>query len=188
VKWLVRTVANTQAYQRQVRSKPVSEGALPFASQTPTRLRSDQLFSALIKVLGFDDAAPQGGRGMMAGGPYGRMFTPRNAFNAVFTFDPSIPQEDITGNVQQSLVMMNSPSFRAALSGQGNTRLAKILQTQKDDQDAIAEVYLLALSREPSDRELKLGQEHIRDVANRTEAFEDLLWGLINSSEFLSKR
>jgi hypothetical protein len=83
---------------------------------------------------------------------------------------------------------MNSPTFRAALSGQGNTRLAQIVRTQQDDQDAISEVYLLALSREPSDRELKLCQQHIRDTGNRVEAFEDLLWGLINSSEFLSKR
>jgi len=188
VKWLVRTVANTQAYQRQVRSKPVSEGALPFASQTPTRLRSDQLFNALTKVLGFSDRAPGFPGGMMAGNPYARLATPRAAFDAVFTFDPSTPQEDITGNVQQSLVMMNSAAFRQAYSGNGNTRLAQILRSQKDDQDAISELYLLALAREPSDRELKLCQEHIRDTSNRVEAFEDLLWSLVNSSEFLSKR
>jgi hypothetical protein len=186
VKWLMRTVANTQAYQRQVRAKPVSEGALPFAAQTPTRLRADQLFSAIVKVLGFEERTPPVGPAM--GGLYGRQFSPRAAFAAVFTFDPSTPQEDITGNVQQSLMMMNSPGFRTGLSGSGNTRLAQILRTQKDDQDAISEVYLLTLSREPSDRELKLCQEHIRDVNNRTEAFEDLLWSLVNSSEFLSKR
>jgi hypothetical protein len=187
VKWLVRTVANTQAYQRQVRSKPVSEGALPFASQTPTRLRSDQLFNALTKVLGFEDRTPAAGAGMM-GGMYAMSRSPRSQFNAVFTFDPSTPQEDLTGNVQQSLLMMNSPAFRGAISGMGNTRLAQILRTQKDDQDALSEVYLLALAREPSDREVKLAQQYVRDVDNRTEAFEDLLWSLLNSSEFLSKR
>jgi len=183
VKWLVRTVANTQTYQRQVRPKPVSEGALPFASQTPTRLRADQLFNAIVKVLGFVDRAPPGMPGL-----YGRQFGARAAFDAVFTFDPSTPQEDITGNVQQSLVMMNDPNLRPGLLGTGNTRLAQILRTQTDDQDAISEVYLLTLSREPSDRELKLCQAHLRDTGNRIEAFEDLLWSLVNSSEFLSKR
>ncbi len=52
----------------------------------------------------------------------------------------------------------------------------------------MAEVYLLTLSREPSDRELKACQQYIRDVGNRGEAYEDLLWGLLNSSEFLSRR
>ncbi|HUQ68645.1 MAG TPA: DUF1549 domain-containing protein, partial [Planctomycetaceae bacterium] len=32
LKWLVQTVASTQTYQRQVRAKPVSETALPFAA------------------------------------------------------------------------------------------------------------------------------------------------------------
>jgi len=52
----------------------------------------------------------------------------------------------------------------------------------------VSEVYLLALSREPSDRELKLCQQYIKDTGNRAEAFEDVLWGLLNSSEFVSKR
>uniref|UniRef100_A0A7C4LPR8 DUF1549 domain-containing protein n=1 Tax=Schlesneria paludicola TaxID=360056 RepID=A0A7C4LPR8_9PLAN len=187
LKWLIRTVANTQAYQRQVRPKPVSEGALPFAAQTPTRLRADQLFSALVKILGFEERTPAAGAGQMEQ-PFARMFSPRNQFHTVFTFDPSTPQEDITGNVQQALTMMNSPAFRSAISGTGNTRLAHILRSHTDDQDAICEVYLLALAREPSDRELQLCQQHLRDVGNRSEAFEDLLWSLINSSEFLSKR
>jgi hypothetical protein len=187
LKWLVKTVVLTQAYQRQVRAKPVSETALPFAAQTPTHLRSDQLYNALATVLGFSEpSAPPLGRG--PGGIYGGNRGPRSQFNAIFTFDPSTPQEDITGNVQQALLMMNTPMFRGAIAASGNSRLAQILRTQTDDQDAISEVYLLALSREPSDRELKLCQQYIMDTNNRPEAFEDLLWGLLNSSEFVSKR
>jgi hypothetical protein len=189
LKWLVKAVALTQTYQRQVRAKPVSETALPFAAQTPTHLRSDQLFNALATVLGFNEASGTPPRGMMGpGGIYGGNRGPRSQFNAIFTFDPSTPQEDITGNVQQALLMMNTPMFRGAVAANGNTRLAQILRTQTDDQDAVSEVYLLALSREPSDRELKLCQAYIQDTNNRPEAFEDILWGLLNSSEFVSKR
>lgn len=188
LKWLVQTVALTQTYQRQVRSKPVSETALPFASQTPTHLRSDQLFNALATVLGFNEQAATPRGGMMPAGIYAVNRGPRSLFNAVFTFDPSTPQEDITGNVQQALVMMNSPQFRQALSANPNTRLGQILRQHSDDQDAISEVYLLALSREPSERELKLCQQYIQDIGNRAEAYEDLLWSLVNSSEFVSKR
>lgn len=188
LKWLIETVANTQTYQRQVRPQSVSADALPFASQTPTRLRSDQLYNALSTVLGFSEAAPPARGGMMAGGIYGGGRSPRAQFNQIFTFDPSTPQEDITGNVQQALFLMNTPAFRNAVSATGNSRLAQILRKYADDQDAISELYLLALAREPSDRELQVCQQYLGDVGNRGEAYEDLLWSLLNSSEFLSKR
>ncbi|MBI1344655.1 DUF1549 domain-containing protein [bacterium] len=188
LKWLIETVASTQTYQRQVRPQSVSTDALPFASQTPTRLRSDQLYSALSTVLGFSESAQPARGGMMAGGIYGGGRSPRAQFNQIFTFDPSTPQEDITGNVQQALFLMNTPAFRNAVSATGNSRLSQILRKYSDDQDAISELYLLALAREPSDRELQVCQKYLGEVGSRGEAYEDLLWSLLNSSEFLSKR
>ncbi len=187
VKWLVKTIALTETYQRAVRSKSASSAELPFASQTPTHLRADQLFNALVTVLGLDDRTPAGGPGMM-GGPYAGLRSPRNQFHAIFGYDPSTPQEDILGNVQQALFMMNTPQFRGAVSAQGNNRLSQIIRKYDDDQDAIAEVYLLALSREPSDREIKVCQSYLKETSNRAEGYEDILWSLLNSSEFLAKR
>jgi len=46
----------------------------------------------------------------------------------------------------------------------------------------------MILSREPSDREMKITTEYLVEVDNREESFEDLMWSLLNSSEFLSKR
>lgn len=186
VKWLVKTVALTESYQRAVRAKSVSEGELPFAAQTPTRLRADQLFNALVTVLGFEERTPAGGGGMMD--RFAALRAPRNQFHAIFNFDPSTPQEDLTGNVQQALLLMNTPAFRGAISATGNSRLAQIVRQHRDDQDAISEVYLLALSREPTDRELQICQQYLQTVDNRNEAYEDTLWALLNSSEFLSKR
>ena len=37
-KWLIRTIANSQTYQRKVAAKSTSEDALPFASVTPTQI------------------------------------------------------------------------------------------------------------------------------------------------------
>lgn len=187
VKWLVKTIALTDTYQRAVRSKSVSAPELPFASQTPTHLRADQLFNALVTILGLDDRGPGMGGGMMAG-PFAAARSPRNQFHNIFSHDPSTPQEDIIGNVQQALFMMNTPQFRGAVSATGNNRLGQIVRKYNDDQDAIAEVYLLALSREPSDQEIKVCQTYLKDTGNRTEAYEDILWSLLNSSEFLAKR
>ncbi len=37
-------------------------------------------------------------------------------------------------------------------------------------------------------QELKLAREHIAELKDRGAAFEDLLWSLVNSAEFTSKR
>lgn len=188
VRWLMRTILLTDAYQRQIRPQAVSEAPLPFAAQTPTRLRADQVFNALVQVLGLNDPTENVDDSDMMAGPMARFRNPRNQFHALFGFDPSTPQEDITGNVPQSLFLMNSPLFRNAIAAQGNTRLAKILREQKEDRDALSEVYLLVLAREPSDREAQAAMDHLKDVNSRSEAFEDVMWCLLNSSEFLSKR
>jgi hypothetical protein len=51
VRWLFRTILNTQAYQRRVRSTANAAGKTPFASSCPSRLRADQVFDALVQAL-----------------------------------------------------------------------------------------------------------------------------------------
>jgi hypothetical protein len=187
LQWLFRTIVNTQAYQRQIRARDASDVSLPFASAAPTRLRSDQLYSALTGVLGLAETGnsrPQRG----GGGMYRRPQSGRGQFAALFGFDPSTPQADITGSVPQALFLMNSPLINNGVRGQGNTRLGRILEKFDDNEDALSELYLLVLSREPSTRESKIAKEYLDEVGNRREAFEDLMWSLLNSSEFLSKR
>jgi hypothetical protein len=188
VRWLMQTMLLTETYQRAIRPAVVSEEVMPFAAQTPTRLRSDQLFNAIVQVLGLNDPSERQDDGEMMAGPYARLRNPRAQFHALFGFDPSTPLEDITGNVPQALFLMNSPLFRNGVAAQGNTRLARILSECDDNRDALSEVYLLTLSREPLAREVEVATDYLREVGSREEAFEDLMWSLLNSSEFLSKR
>ena len=92
------------------------------------------------------------------------------------------------GNIPQSLMMMNSRVFRARMSAGKNTQLSKILDEHKDNRDALRELYLLVLAREPSAEELKICADYIAEVKDRPEAFEDMMWSLLNSSEFVSRR
>ena len=183
LKWLLRTITATNAYQRQIRYNEPTENPVPFASAIPVRLRSDQIFNAIIKVLGIDE----GPRGFE--GPQGRgRRTLRGQFEEKFGYDPSTPQDEILGNVPQALALMNFPPLTNALRADGNTRLGQILANNKDDSDAIAELYLSFLARDPSKKELSIATEYLQQVGNRREAFEDLAWSLLNSSEFISKR
>ncbi|NQV28398.1 MAG: DUF1549 domain-containing protein [Rhodopirellula sp.] len=190
VRWLIRTIALTETYQREVRSAVPGTEAVPFASATATRLRGDQLYSSLITVLG-DNTAQGRGRGPQMGGG-GGMYrgprSPRDQFGELFGFDPSTPQSDITGNIPQALFMMNSPMLAGQINARGFTKLTGLLRRFPDNEDAINELYVMILSREPSDREMKIATGYLAEVDNREEAFEDLMWSLLNSSEFLSKR
>ncbi len=186
VKWLFRTIALTEAYQRQLRgSEGTSQNEAAFAAAAPTRLRSDQIYNALTSVLGIPNLGLAGGRG----GPMGRIpLSQKQAFATLFGFDPSTPQEDIIGTIPQALFLMNNPTIQRMISGAGNTRLSQILKDYPDNEDAIHELYLVILAREPSKQEVDLNLALIKEVGSRTEAFEDILWSLLNSSEFVTKR
>jgi len=189
---LFEIITNTRAYQRRIRYRDPTDATPPFAAAEPSRLRGDQIYSALLTVLGVEDSPgrrrPLRGGGSAAGMMARRRAAGRTLFVTLFGFDPSTPQEDITGNVPQSLFLMNSPLIHGLVRAGGNSKLAHILQKHPDNSEAISEVYLLVLAREPSASELGICRDYIAEVGDRGEAFEDLMWSLINSSEFLSKR
>ena len=187
MKWLFRTIARTETYQREIRAKDPSVESPPvFAASAAKRLRADQLFNAITKVLGIEgtdsnEPEPQGkGKRQRRG--------PRAQFDFLFGYDPSTSQDDLTGNVPQALFMMNSPLINRLIHAEGKTRLSHILDEYKDNKDAIKEVYVLTLAREPSDKEEKICLDYVKGVGERREGFEDVMWSLMNSSEFLSKR
>jgi hypothetical protein len=63
------------------------------------------------------------------------------------------------------------------------------LLTEIDDNGALVdELYLRTLSREPTEDERELALKFCRTTKNRSAAFEDLFWALLNSSEFSHRR
>ncbi len=185
IKWLFRTITATEAYQRASRSRRNIDET-PFTASCPQRLRADQLYDAILSALGIAEPTGRGGEGK---GPYARIGGPRQQFAQAFGYDPSDPREEVQGGIPQALVMMNSSLVNNAINA-GNSRsvLGKLLADTKDNEQAVAELYLRCLAREPSKSEKKAALEHIQSVKSRNEAFEDLLWVLMNSTEFLHRR
>jgi len=185
LKWLLRTITSTQAYQRQARAREPGDEVPPFAAVLPTRLRADQLYTALTQVLEIDDLVAGPMRGGRAA-PGQR--SPRAFFQLLFAVDPSMPHEDVTGNVPQALFLLNAPVLQALTQALGNTRLAGLLRRFPADEDALDELYFAVLCREPSPGERQIGLDYIAQVGNRAEAFEDLFRSLLNSTEFVTRR
>jgi hypothetical protein len=186
VKWLFRVITATAAYARQSRSRYDESGA-PFAANCPQRLRGDQLFNSLMAVLGVEDDAA--GRN----GPKENYRRPeasaRGRLNQAFGYDPSVRRDEVAGSIPQALFLMNGPELNRALSARGpNSVLAKALAEIDKDDALVEELYLRCLAREPNDQELETCLEYVASVGNRAEAFEDILWSLVNSTEFLNRK
>jgi hypothetical protein len=187
VKWLFRLIMNTDAYQREIRPTDPSAESSPFASVCPTRLTADQIFDSLATTLGVVDNV----------GPLGRLPGPqarrgpvgmRGEISAAFGVDPSTPFDEVQGTIPQALFMINSPSLANYIRAQGDTLLGRLLPVYDNDEELIRLLYKRILARVPTDTEMKTCLEHIKEVDNRREAFEDLLWSLVNSTEFITKR
>ncbi|HAA49852.1 MAG TPA: hypothetical protein DCE43_09035 [Planctomycetaceae bacterium] len=163
-KWVFRLLMNSRAYQRDIQTIDRDEEL--FTAVRPIRLNSDQVKASVLRLTGADRGISQ-------------------AVDREFRQDPSVPQRDLEGTIQQALFLMNNPALQNKLK---TGQLTKRLLTIKQPRLLLTQLYLAVLARRPTDSEFTRGLKHLRDVTNRTEAVEDLLWVLVNSTEFLTKR
>jgi hypothetical protein len=201
LKWLLATIANTQAYQRSVRTEALVSTAAdaPFAAATPTRLRADHVYASVMQVVGEPRppfflgrrSAGNGDEKMDGPAMAAMMFAergPKRRFLELFGFDPSAPHEAVTGDVPQALVLMNSPLVAGRIRAPGDGPLGRIVADENSPEAAIEKLYLLALSRRPTAEETRFCVEHVRSASDRLDGYEDVAWALMNSTEFVTKR
>jgi hypothetical protein len=185
IKALLRTIMNTQAYQRQLAREETSANSIPFAAATPRRLRADVLWDSLVHVLG---KLEHGARFHTGGGVRFNSSFLEGRFRAEFDFDPSLHAADVNGTIPQTLLLMNNQVLNTKSQAAKTSVLDRILRDYPADVDAVEQIYLLALARKPTDRETTRCTKHTAESPSRAEAFEDILWALINSTEFQFNR
>jgi hypothetical protein len=187
MRWLFRTIALTQAYQRPFEATPSSEQ--PALSVCPVHLRPEQIFEGLQKALGFDENDKTIPSPAASSAPAVQRHSGlRNMVYEAFKENPSTPMQEIQGTMQQALLMMNSALVRTYTSTQGKTLLADLLGKRQADDQIVSALYERVLARRPTDEEQATCQRFIRKVGDRKEALEDILWTLVNSTEFLLKK
>jgi hypothetical protein len=80
---------------------------------------------------------------------------------------------------------MNSKALQAKL-GNKSGRVRELADSKRSPEDIVTELYLVALSRPPSEAELKTAAAAFgaKDATRQT-ATEDVFWSLLNSAEFV---
>ncbi len=189
IKQLFRDIMNSDTYQRQIRPGETGDEHLLFATRNPVRMDSNALWQSLTNTLGPISQNRFGFiKGGAGGGPFARFGGLEQQFKREFAFDPSSRPEEIEGSVSQALILMNNLQIQQKVRASGTNMLGQVLATYSQNDEAVRAVYLKTLSRRPTDRELTRCREFIANVGDRNEAFEDILWALINSTEFQMRR
>jgi hypothetical protein len=80
--------------------------------------------------------------------------------------------------------MINGETVRGKLEKSSN-RIGKFLDAGQSDSNSLEEVYLAALARKPTQSERAGVTAHIGRRPDRRKAWEDVVWALLNSKEFL---
>jgi len=84
----------------------------------------------------------------------------------------------------QAFQMINGETLRRKLERSDN-RIGRALREGGSDAELLREVYLAALCREPTAAEQARMLAHARSSAERRKNWEDIVWAICNSKEFL---
>jgi len=81
------------------------------------------------------------------------------------------------------MMMMTSNVVTKRIAAEGSTRVAKLLQSGKSDDEIIEELFLSSLTRRPTPEEVQVAKRVIS--TDRKKGAENVQWALLNSTEFL---
>jgi hypothetical protein len=95
-------------------------------------------------------------------------------------------EETHTGDLRQSLIMMNGELMKQAVSSQHAGLLQKVQAAEMKFDKKVEHLFLSALSREPTKREQQAAATILMNGSgNEATALEDIWWALLNSNEFI---
>ena len=190
LKQLVRVIMSSRLYQLQ--SQPTTENVSDNKFYTHfkvKRLSAEPLLDAIDSVTASQTkfkGLPPGTRAIeLPDGEYPDHFL--NTFGKPRRVSVCECERMPDENLSQALHTLNGDIIATKLSSKSG-RVATLLASQKTDTEIIQELYLVALNRNPAEAETKAALDFLPEAGSRQEFFEDLLWTLINSKQFLFVR
>lgn len=89
--------------------------------------------------------------------------------------------------IAQALALINGPSVNARLTNPKGFLMQKIMGRLGDrsEKDLLDTLYLNVLARFPTPAESKSAKDYLATMPTAKEGYEDLMWALLNSKEFM---
>ena len=204
LKELCRTICNSRTYQfSSFPNEHNGDDEQNYARYYPRRLAAEVMLDAINDVAGAQNNFGRQPVGIRA------VALPDNSVNreSFFLRVFGRPQMDTacecertaSANLAQSLHLINSDVMHRILATPNGTAFQLARDKDRSDRLKITGLYLHGLSRNPSKNELEVALAHLQkkrsqsaadakalsaDQANR-EAYEDIIWVVVNMKEFL---
>jgi hypothetical protein len=186
-KWVMRTIMQSRTYQLSARKNDFNKDDEIYFSHANTRmLTAEQLLDAICSVTNVPErftGLPVGTRAVELPDP-----PTDNYFLKIF----GQPQREMAcqcerstdSNLSQALQMINGPVVHNKLRDDLG-RIPQMIKAGKKDEEIVASLYLVALSRQPAAEEMAASKAHIARSSDRRQALEDVGWAILNCKEFL---
>jgi hypothetical protein len=204
LKQLCRTIARSKTYQRSsFPNEHNGDDEQNFARYHPRRLAAEVMLDAINDVAGARNSFGRQPVGVRAVALPDDSSNTESFFLRVF----GRPQMDTacecertaSADLAQSLHLLNSDAMHGILAAANGRAVSLSREKDRDDKVSITELYLHALSRNPTDNELQVALAHIERKKTRAasgpvstpvdqavkEAYEDIVWVVVNTKEFL---
>jgi len=196
LRWLHRAILNSRTYQQSSDTGVENRtDRSNYASFYLRRLPAEVLIDALNQATGVnEDMDMKYSHWRSEWKTVEIPFAPRNPFVAFMLEQFGRPQRnsgvqcdcerDSNASVLQVLSLANHPRMRQKIADdKGN--VARIMKTHPDDAKRIDEIYLVTLTRLPSDTERQACLKYVRDSVTPAEGMRGVMWSLLNTREFL---
>ena len=198
---LVRVITNSNAYQ--LSAMPNEHNLIDrqnYSRFYPRRLQAEVMLDAI------DDLT--GSRTTFANLPPGTraVALPDNSYNSASAFLRVFGRPDNSSvcecervqssSLAQSLHMINSREIKSKLAA-GNGRAAQLAASDGPANEKVRQLYMIAFSREPRTDELETALAYVNEIPKdpngssmdadqlTRQNYQDLIWALINTKEFL---
>jgi hypothetical protein len=194
LKHLIRTICESRTYQLSSTPNEFNQqDKQNYARYYPKRLSAEVLFDAVCQIT--DSPTPFGGLPQDQHAPHRALMLPDESFTSYFLDVFGRPQrisacecERVNeANLAQALHLLNSDEVQGKLSRKGGRADALASPNDKrSDAEKVEELFLWAFAHKPAPAQLATALAHIaKHHKNRKVAYENILWALLNTKEFV---
>lgn len=187
LKHVLATIMNSRTYQASAEARPANKLDTQFFSHyAPRRLTAEELLDAVAQVTGVPERLNGYALGTRAVELTDAEFP--SLWLDLFGRPPRVAPCDCertnAASVSQALALLNGEAIQAKIQSPDGV-LSALLQSSRADDALIEELFLAAFARRPTAAERQAVMTAITQSPSRAEGFQDLLWALINSKEFM---
>ncbi|MGL4552731.1 MAG: DUF1553 domain-containing protein [Gemmataceae bacterium] len=194
LKHLIRTIVKSRTYQLSSSPNDFNKhDKQNYARYYPRRMSAEVLFDAVNQVAG----SPAGFGGLPTDryAPNRAIMLPDESFQSYFLDVFGRPQrisacecERVSeANLAQALHLLNSDEVQGKLSRSGGRaeQLAGAAD-KRSEAEKVDELFVWSFGRKPTDGQRAVALEHVaKHAANKKVAYENILWALLNTKEFI---